>query len=37
LYLSERTVQVHVRHILTKTDTANRVAATAFALRHDLA
>jgi DNA-binding CsgD family transcriptional regulator len=37
LYLSERTVQVHVRHILTKTDTANRAAATAFAIRHDLA
>lgn len=37
LFLSERTVQVHVRHILTKTGTENRAGATAFAVRHDLA
>jgi DNA-binding CsgD family transcriptional regulator len=37
LFLSERTVEVHVRHILTKTRTDNRAAATAFALRNDLA
>ena len=37
LFLSERTIEVHVRHILTKTDTANRTEAAAFALRHGLA
>ncbi len=37
LFLSERTVQVHVRHILTKTGADNRAGATAFALRHGLA
>jgi DNA-binding NarL/FixJ family response regulator len=37
LVLSERTVPVHVRNILTKTNSANRAAATAFALRHGLA
>jgi len=37
LFLSEHTVRVHVRNILTKTDTANRTEAAAFALRHDLA
>jgi DNA-binding CsgD family transcriptional regulator/transcriptional regulator with XRE-family HTH domain len=37
LFLSERTVDAHVRHILAKTDTENRAAATAFALRHGLA
>jgi DNA-binding NarL/FixJ family response regulator len=37
LALSERTVPVHVRNILTKTNSANRAAATAFALRHGLA
>ena len=37
LFLSERTVQVHVRHILTKTGADNRAAATAFALRNNLA
>ena len=37
LFLSEHTVRVHVRNILTKTDTDNRAAATAFALRHGLA
>jgi DNA-binding CsgD family transcriptional regulator len=37
LFLSEHTVRVHVRNILTKTDTANRTEAAAFALRHGLA
>jgi DNA-binding CsgD family transcriptional regulator len=37
LFLSEHTVRVHVTHILTKTGTDNRAAATAFALRHGLA
>jgi DNA-binding CsgD family transcriptional regulator/tetratricopeptide (TPR) repeat protein len=37
LFLSERTVQVHVRHILAKTGAENRAGATAFAVRHDLA
>jgi DNA-binding NarL/FixJ family response regulator len=37
LLLSERTVPVHVRHILTKTNSPNRTAAAAFALRHGLA
>jgi DNA-binding CsgD family transcriptional regulator len=37
LFLSEHTVRVHVRNILTKTESDNRAAATAFALRHDLA
>src|SRR5262249_52798149 len=37
LLLSERTVEVHVRHILTKTNTDNRTEAAAFALRHGLA
>ncbi len=37
LSLSLKTVTNHVTHILTKTDTANRAAATAFALRHGLA
>jgi DNA-binding CsgD family transcriptional regulator len=37
LFLSERTVQVHVRHILTKTGAENRAGATAFAVRHGLA
>jgi DNA-binding CsgD family transcriptional regulator len=37
LFLSEHTVRVHVTHILTKTGTENRAAATAFALRHGLA
>ena len=36
LSLSERTVNNHVAHILSKTSTENR-AATAFALRHGLA
>ncbi len=37
LRLSPKTVTHHITHILTKTDTANRAAATAFALRHGLA
>ena len=37
LFLSEHTVRVHVRNILTKTESDNRAAATAFALRHGLA
>jgi DNA-binding CsgD family transcriptional regulator len=37
LVLSERTVPVHVRNILTKTNSSNRAAATAFALRNGLA
>ena len=37
LSLSERTVNIHVTHILTKTDSSNRAAAAAFALRHGLA
>ena len=37
LFLSSRTVQVHITHILTKTHADNRTAAAAFALRHGLA
>jgi DNA-binding NarL/FixJ family response regulator len=37
LALSEYTVPVHVRNILSKTNSVNRVAATAFALRQGLA
>lgn len=37
LRLSPKTVTHHITHILTKTDAANRAAATAFALRHGLA
>lgn len=37
LYLSEKTVANHLTSIFTKTNTDNRAAATAFALRHDLA
>jgi DNA-binding CsgD family transcriptional regulator len=37
LFLSKRTVQVHVLHILTKTNTPNRVAAATFAINHGLA
>jgi DNA-binding NarL/FixJ family response regulator len=36
LFLSERTIEVHVTHILTKTGTENRAAATAFAYQHGL-
>jgi DNA-binding NarL/FixJ family response regulator len=37
LFLSKRTVQVHVAHILQKTGAENRAGAAAFALRHSLA
>ena len=37
LSLSERTVNNHLTHILTKTASDNRTAAAAFALRHGLA
>jgi DNA-binding NarL/FixJ family response regulator len=37
LFLSPATVSIHVSHILTKTDTANRTEAAAFAHRHGLA
>jgi len=37
LFLSKRTVQVHVAHILAKTRADNRAAAAAFAQRHGLA
>jgi DNA-binding CsgD family transcriptional regulator len=37
LFLSEHTVRVHLRNILTKTDTDNRTAAAAFARQHRLA
>jgi DNA-binding CsgD family transcriptional regulator len=37
LFLSTRTVQVHVAHILQKTGAENRAGAAAFALRHGLA
>jgi DNA-binding CsgD family transcriptional regulator len=37
LFLSPATVNIHVTHILTKTNTANRAEAATFALRHGLA
>ena len=37
LVISERTVINHLSHIFAKTGTDNRAAATAYALRHDLA
>ncbi len=37
LFLSEHTVRVHLRNILTKTDSANRTEAATFALRNGLA
>ena len=36
LHISVRTVTTHVTNILNKTNSDNRTAATAFALRHDL-
>ncbi|MGH8683550.1 MAG: helix-turn-helix transcriptional regulator [Burkholderiales bacterium] len=36
LFVSPNTVANHVRSILTKTDTANRTEAAAFAVRHEL-
>ncbi len=36
LFLSPATINAHVNHILTKTDTANRTEAAAFAHRHGL-
>jgi DNA-binding CsgD family transcriptional regulator/tetratricopeptide (TPR) repeat protein len=36
LFLSANTVRVHVRNIMTKTDTENRTAAAAFARAHGL-
>jgi DNA-binding CsgD family transcriptional regulator len=36
LFLSEHTVRVHVRSILTKTETENRTAAALFSRRHGL-
>jgi predicted ATPase/DNA-binding CsgD family transcriptional regulator len=37
LSLSERTVESHVLHVLTKLDVSSRTAAAAFAIRHGLA
>jgi DNA-binding NarL/FixJ family response regulator len=37
LHVSHRTVHNHLAHIFSKTDSPNRAAATAFALRHGLA
>ncbi len=37
LFLSPGTINIHLTHIFTKTGTANRVEAAAFALRHGLA
>jgi DNA-binding NarL/FixJ family response regulator len=36
LYISLNTVATHVRNILTKTGTANRTEAAAYAMRHGL-
>jgi DNA-binding NarL/FixJ family response regulator len=37
LGLSEKTVANHLTHIFNKTNSENRAAATAFAIRHRLA
>ena len=37
LYVSERTIENHVHHILAKLDLPSRSAATGYAIRHDLA
>jgi non-specific serine/threonine protein kinase len=37
LFVSERTVENHVRHILTKLDVSSRIAAATYAIRHGLA
>jgi DNA-binding NarL/FixJ family response regulator len=36
LYISERTAQTHVQHILDKLDVSTRAAAAAFAIEHEL-
>jgi DNA-binding NarL/FixJ family response regulator len=36
LFISRNTVSTHVRNILTKTGSANRTAAAAYAMRHGL-
>ncbi|MHB8647528.1 MAG: response regulator transcription factor [Thermomicrobiales bacterium] len=37
LFVAPGTVNIHVTHILAKTESANRTEAAAFALRHGLA
>jgi DNA-binding NarL/FixJ family response regulator len=36
LVVSEKTVATHLTHIFNKTNSENRAAATAFAIRHGL-
>ncbi len=36
LFIAEKTVERHITHILTKTESANRAAAVVFAMQHDL-